>query len=236
MLNKILNTLKADPQFDDKIIPARLIGQYIKEHLDDKPSEMTAPYIKELVFPDRDKILADKRRVASEILFKKLDDALEKQRVDEIRDKSLTGISNIKGRQNDLDKKTDKIASDLSRKIDYFNKSVSIKQKELDDKISDFRNESAAILAENKERFLKTLEAKHERIESKLKGIVYTENLNDVKSEISSSINSIEDRRLERERRKLEEIKNMPKPNKPREIEKMQIEIEETGQVITLER
>ena len=148
MLDKILNSLSADPNLDDRVAIARRVGGYIRKHPNGAGVELTPSYIKELAFPDRSKIQEQKDREIADQFVRYVADEMEKQRVEQIRKNNAIGLSVIYDKTRELRGETDKI----SQRSGQIEQNLTEKHENLKQRLESLRDENKSLLEKQLER------------------------------------------------------------------------------------
>ena len=224
MLDKILNSLSADPNLDDRVAIARSVGGYIKRNPNGAGVELTPEYIKELAFPDRKMIQQAKDEEFSRRFVKYVEDKIEKQRVEEIRKNNAIGLSVIYDKTRELRGETDKI-SERSGEIEQ---NLSQKHENLKQRLESLRDENKSLLEKQLERIegvkLDSKQSLADAFEELDRRIMEASTAN------IASISGFESK-LSAEK----EAERQAEANKPKPVYE-QVLVKETGQIITLEK
>jgi hypothetical protein len=228
LLNTVLKVMGENPAFDKTLPIAQMIGKYIKGGGD--KSEYR-DLMKRVSFTDRSKIAEAKAGIESDALkaFEKAES--ERQRVDEINKNTKDALSGIFKFQHEDSKKSD-ITAEKSAK---FGEKLSLEQKSLYNKVEAVKIENEKLLKVQREEFLEWIGSERDEINKRFD--INSEDLSNTQQGIESVIKSIEAKRssekVAKEEEKARQIAEI-EANKPPPRETQQIEIKETGQVITI--
>ena len=224
MLDKILNSLGADPLLDEKVNVARMVGGYIKKYPNGAGVNLTPEYIKELAFPDRRKIQQAKDREFANKFIKYVESEIEKERVEQIRKSHTDSLSTIYDKTRELRGETDKI----SLKSDEIEQKLSARQEELRKKLENIQEENKSLL----EKQLGRIEMGEKEIAGKFNNAFqsFEDKMPTFVDHLKNEVSDFEKRLIATKMAEKQAEENRPKPVYE------QVLIEETGQIITLEK
>ena len=224
MLDKILKSLSADPNLDDKVKTAQMVGRYINKYPNGAGVDLTAEYLKALAFPDRRKIQDQKDRDIADKFVKYVEDQIEKDRVEQIRRNNAIALSTIYDKTRELRGETDKI----SQRSWQIEQNLSQKHENLSQRLESLQEENKSLL----EKQLERIETGEKSMTSNFSDTVFQlfHEVPIMTEKLETQMKDIENRRVEERRTELEAEMSKPKPVYE------QVLIKETGHIITLEK
>ena len=224
MLDKILKSLSADPNLDDRVAIARQVGGYIKRYPNGAGVHVTPEYLKELAFPARRKIQDQKDRDIADKFVKYVEDQIEKDRVEQIRKDNAIALSTIYDKTRELRGETDKI----SQRSVQIEQNLSQKHENLSQRLESLQEENKSLL----EKQLGRIEIGEKEISDRFNQSFeqLDRKIPIIANELKGSVSQFENRlRVEKEAEREAEA------NKPKPVYE-QVLIKETGQIIEVMR
>ena len=224
MLDKILKSLSADPNLDDKVTVARMVGGYIRKHPNGAGVDLTPSYIKELAFPSRERIREQKEREIADQFLRYVEDQMEKQRVENIRKNNAIALSTIYDKTKELRGESDKI----SQRSWQIEQNLTEKHENLKQRLESLQEENKSLL----EKQLERIEVGEKQVGKRLSEVFaeLDEKFPVLADEMKRDVLDFENRLRAEKQAEKEAEANRPKPVYE------QVLIKETGQIIEVMR
>lgn len=231
LLEIVTDVMKSNSAFDNVLPVASKIGKYIKGGVDDLSRAGYIDLMKKVSFADRDEIARKQETAEFESLSSRIKDEAEKERVESIRERTKSALSGIHDFQR-VQSEKEAITAEKSAK---FGEKLSSEQKALYNKVESMKVENEKLLETQREEFFEWLSDEREKIVERFD--ISKQDLSRTQQGIESVIKSIETKRFDEKQAEIQAALNLEaeiEANKPAPKQTQQVEIAETGQIITI--